>query len=116
MELIQTIRDTPFFQQKVTLEGVEYIFLFRWNQRDGWYLGLQDANRDFIFSPRKLVTGWDLLRAVRWNTSAPQGALLALDGDSSGVKPGFLELATSEGDGRISLVYVTEAERIAAGV
>lgn len=116
MQAIPTLRDTPFYTQKVTLDGKEYTFRFEWNQRNGWFLGLEDAD-GVIFDPRKIVIGWDLLRPVRWNTRAPQGALLALDRTGELDRIGYSDMSTSfdANDGPVLLAYITEAERAAFG-
>jgi len=116
MQLIKTLKRKAFFDARATLDDREYTLQFQWNQRDGWYLGMLDANGNTLFSPRKLVLDWDILRSLRWNDAVPQGSLIAVDLESSGVKPGYLELATSlsSDDGRVLVVYFTEAERLAS--
>jgi hypothetical protein len=92
--------DTPFFSLRATLEGVEYLFTFRYVQRlDRWYFDLAlAADGTPIWSGIKLICNWDLLGRCVSNTRPP-GSLLAV-GEGS---PGFSEIGQGR---RVQLVYI----------
>ena len=105
MLAIQVPEDTPFWSQRVTLDGREYLLRGEWNQRAGfWYLGVSDAEEDPIVAPRKAVADWDLLKGVT-DSRRPPGALVCVDFSGAGADPGFRDFT-----GRVALVYFTEAE------
>jgi hypothetical protein len=109
MLAIQTPIETPFWTQRVVLDGSEFFVRCEFNQREGrWYLGLADQDESVIFAPRKLVSDWDLLRTIS-DARAPRGALIATDTSGQGLDAGFSDLGV-----RVLLVYFTAAEVEAA--
>lgn len=98
----------PFYSQRVTLDGADYTLSFEWNMRDGWYMGMSDANDEVIFAPRKMVVNWNFLRNVT-DDRKPPGALVLMDQttdeDGRATRPGYLDL-----DQRCVLFYLTASE------
>lgn len=94
----------PFYSQTVNLEGVDYLFEFRWNQRESsWYLAIYQSDETLLCSV-KVVTNWDLLRRFT-DPRLPPGPLFAKAnplGDTT--NPGL----TDFGPGlRVELKYLT---------
>lgn len=105
MEAIQTPTDVAFWTQRVVLDGRTFYLRAEWNQREGhWYIGLSDQDEEIIFSPRKVVADFDLLRQCS-DDRRPGGALLAVDTSGAGLDPAFADL----GD-RVLLTYVSADE------
>lgn len=94
----------PSYTQRVPLDGADYLIEIRWNQRDGWYIGLSDAAGDRIASPRKMVNQWDLLAGVV-DERKPPGKLVLFDSTGELDDPGYEDL-----DQRHFLCYITLAE------
>lgn len=93
--------------QETTLEGVDYVLAFNYNQsEDCYYLSIADANAtdgSFLVPSMKLITGKALLR--RWNGAAtpwPPGEMwpISTSADTSVAKLGEL-------GSRIILLYAT---------
>lgn len=105
MESIQTPSDVAFWTQRVVLDGRTFHLRGEWNQRaSAWFLGLSDQDETVIFSPRKVVADFDLLRQCS-DDRRPGGALMAVDTSGEGADPAFGDL----GD-RVQLVYVSADE------
>lgn len=94
----------PFYTVRMTMDGADFIGRFEWNQRNGWYFGLSDAEEVVIFSPKKLVANRDLLLYCT-DERRPPGVLALWDSTGLGQDPGYEDL-----DQRHKLVYYTEAE------
>ena len=105
IEIDTTFNGESHVEQRVTLDGRDYVLRFDWNQRDGhWFLGIYDPNGSAIITGLKLVANWKLLGA-RTETLRPPGELLVLDLQTPVVDPGFADLGA-----RHVLVYVEQAE------
>jgi hypothetical protein len=101
---IQT--DVNAFTERIQLDGNYYTLTFRWNERAlRWYLDLADGDGAAIASGIALVTGVPLTYHLRATTGMPQGTLVCVDTDESGVDPAFDELGN-----RVKLIYLTEDE------
>jgi hypothetical protein len=91
----------PSYDQRVTLDGVDYILRMRWNQRGGWYCGLRDASSgEDIFSPQHISVDWDMLYGCT-HERRPPGVLLATDTSGQKIAPGYRDM-----DQRVKLVYI----------
>lgn len=93
--------DTPLYTERVTLEAVEYVFRFNWNDREGrWYVDVGDINETWIVVGVKLICNWPIFRRVM-DLRMPPGVVMALDNSNLGGKPpGFYDLGR-----RVSLLY-----------
>lgn len=90
----------PFWNQRTTLSGQDYLLSFQWSQRDGhWFLSLADADNSPIFSGRKLVDSANLFARLL-DPRLPPGALIVLDTQLAGKDPDFSDL-----DSRCLLFY-----------
>lgn len=98
----------PFYSQRVTLDGADYTLNFEWVMRDGWYMGMADANDEVIFYPKKMVVNWNFLRTITDDRKPPGMLKLidqATDEDGRATRAGYFDL-----DQRCVLVYVPAAE------
>jgi len=93
--------DTPLYTQRVTLDGVGYLFRFDWNGREGrWYFDLGDLNESWIVTGIKVIANWPLFRRVS-DPRKPKGDLLAVDfSGMGGEPPDFYDLGR-----RVKLIY-----------
>jgi hypothetical protein len=112
LQILQVPKDKPFFSQRHTLDGQDYLLTFEWNSRSGWYLGLSQGST-VLFYPRKLVVDQDLLQHCRANALCPPGNLFAYDMSGLGRDPGFEDLVSgssaSDLQGRVILSYAPVA-------
>lgn len=99
----------PFFSQRVSLDDQDYTLNLEWSMRNGWYLGIKDANDEVICYPRKLVVQWDFLRNIT-DDRAPPGVLLLIDMSATYTEPDYNSL-----DKRTKLAYIPFAEAVAEG-
>ncbi len=119
MSLLIPLRpDLDAYEETVTLDGVAFDLLFRWNNRDEcWYLSIfdptvtasEDGSRTPILGSLPILTGWVLLAQYRMQ-ERPQGDLFVFDSSGQGLDPGRRDLGS-----RVLLIYYT-ADEIAAGV
>lgn len=94
----------PFFSQRVTLDGTDYVLRLEWNMRHGWEWSLYDANEDPIALGRKLVVAWPLLLGLT-DERTPPGNLIVYDTTGKNDYPGLNDLGA-----RHRLIYLTAAE------
>ncbi len=91
------------YDQRVELDGVEYLFTFRWNaRRERWTFSIDGLDGTPI------LTGQTVSLFVPLNRRAvggPPGAILAVPEDDSRDPPGLLDLGA-----RVKLQYWTAAE------
>jgi hypothetical protein len=80
--------------------------------RSGWYLGLSDASGDAIFSPRKLVEGWNILKCTV-DARKPPGVLAVIDRSGLHAEPGYEELGVRH---ELSYISVEEAAEISSAL
>ncbi len=113
MIILQPTRGKPFFSQKYTFEGSDYILRFEWNSRAGWFLGV-DSFDGPIFHPRALVLRQDLLANHRHDPRCPPGRIVALDLSGADAEPGYEDLATGATiatlTARVILLYIPSDE------
>lgn len=119
---IPTSTELSIYRQTTSLDGRDYIFRFRWNQREGtWFFSLSDAEDDPIVEGVKVIVQLPLLRLVT-DPRKPPGIILALDTQAeetdfsaspktTAQDPGLFELGE-----RVTLLYFTEAEVAELGI
>ena len=100
---LPTDSSSTYYQQGVTLDGLEYLVDFLWADREGcWYISLADQDENPVAGWIKLVVNVSLLRRFR-DDRLPSGVLFCVDmtGQSQDIAaPGDL-------GARVPLVYVT---------
>jgi hypothetical protein len=102
---IPTTPGDPAYTQRTTLDGVEYFFEFRWNERDGaWYMHIADVDEQHIRSGIRIVLRWPLLRRVT-DPRRPPGSIMAIDTSGQDLAPGLNDLGA-----RVKLLYLDAAE------
>lgn len=93
------------YRETITLEGIDYIFHFRWSARaDAWFLDLMDSDGAALFSGKKIVIGIPMFGQSRFS-AVPAGELIFIDTTNRQVEPGPYELG-----GRVLPVYVGPGE------
>lgn len=76
--IIPTSPDDPFYSQTSELNGVDYLLVFLYNQREGaYYLSLKTEDGVEIVSGLKLVCNTPLL-AYHRSANTPPGELMVL--------------------------------------
>ena len=110
---IPTDPGNPNYRQRTVLSGREYVFDFRWSQRESkWYLDLRDATGALLAGCIKLVVNWPLLDAIRGaRPEMPPGELMLIDSRLAPADPGLDELGDV-----VELVYLDPDELADAGV
>jgi len=94
---------SPNFEQVVTLDGVDFVLVFLWNDRSSsWYMETRDTDRNPLAAFRKIVC--DIPFIVMDTTAGlPAGQLWFFTRDGSGTRPGLLDLGQN-----VQLAYIIE--------
>lgn len=109
---IETSTTDYYWVQTTALDGTDYVLSFRYNSRENaYYLQISDTGGDVLLSGVKLVTNFPLFRSVT-DSRLPRGELYALTSTNDDSTAAFGELGRGQ---RVTLVYVSEAELVAAG-
>ena len=96
--------ETPYYTQRVTLDGVDYQIQIDWSVREArWYFSLLDTLGGLICGPIKVMTNWPMLRWYHDREGCPTGEILAVSLSPDDSPPGFLDLGVGR---RCTLVYV----------
>lgn len=97
---IPTLTDgTTAYDQRIELEGVEWLFSFQWNARvDRWFMSINALDGAPVLAGAGVPVG---IRLNRRAVGGPPGDLIAVSETASLEPPGLLEL----GD-RVRLYYV----------
>lgn len=99
-------RALPQYTISVTLEGVPYIFTFKWNVRGAYYtMDLLTSDNTLLVGGIKLVINSIGLIGKFPREGMPPGELLAIDASGNNAPITFDDL-----EERVELVYATEAE------
>jgi hypothetical protein len=102
-QLIDTATDSTYWDQSVTLEGIEYLFEFFWSDRETcYYLNIYDQDENPIALLIRLVIDWRILRRFS-DPRLPPGILALSDTSGAGADIG----ARSDLGARVILFYVT---------
>jgi hypothetical protein len=99
--------DDPFYEMSTTLDGSDYIFEFRHNQREAcWYFSIYLNDRTPLAEGVKITCNRNLLKGYAHHL-LPKGILAAVPNTLDASPPDVDEL----GDGkRVSLIYYSESE------
>jgi hypothetical protein len=102
--LIPTTPGEPFHSSKVRLEGRDFVFQMRWNQREErWYLSILEDDSTPILLGLKLIANWELLGPYRSDPRVPPGRLFAADLTNDHSPPGLDEIGVGK---RVELTYI----------
>lgn len=101
---INTLTDgLTAYDQRTELDGVEYLFTFRWNaRRERWTFSIDGLDGTPILTGQTISLWVPLNRRA---VGGPPGVLMAIPEDDSTDPPGLLELGA-----RVRLYYLTAAE------
>ena len=107
--IVPTQADVPWYRQRTTLDGRDYVMSLRWNERNGnWYMDLHDQDDVPLAVGVKLVANNPLMRSYI-DERLPPGMLMVVDmegnGDVSGRDPGLCHMGV-----RFKLFYYSAAE------
>lgn len=87
---IPVFANVPLYNQRVTLDGVEYLLKLDWTDREQrFYLSIFLTDGTPISTGNKLVANWPLLRKCA-NVNKPPGILIAVDCSPNGGDPPVL--------------------------
>lgn len=100
-QVIPVRSDIPAYSMRCDLSGVEFVLLFRFNDRAGlWFMEVSDSAGEPIRSGIPIVLGLPLLRTCV-DLRRPAGDFIAIDQTNKG-----LDATTQEDFGdRVILVY-----------
>lgn len=101
----------PSQRSRVTLEGVEYVVVLRWSQREErWYLDLFAANGAPLALGLRLALEEPHFRTIRQRPGLPPGELTMFDQRETRAYPTLDELGDV-----VQLIYIDTAHVAASG-
>ncbi len=99
--------EDPFYSYSTTLEGREYLLVFRFNQReDVWYLSIYMPDQTPLVTGIKMLDGANLIQRV--DERLPPGRLFAYSRSRSNTTSGGLQEVSQKA--RVVLAYVSSDE------
>lgn len=108
LEAIRTFED-PFYSMTVSLDGSDYLFEFRYNQRENcWYFDLSLTDGTLLVAGVKVVCSRALLKRFV-DTRLPPGTLFAFANTTDDSPPGLTDLGE---DRRVTLMYSPKDETL----
>jgi hypothetical protein len=106
--IVPVFPSTPLYQERVRLEGRDYILLFDWNNREQrYYLSIFDQDGVPLLLGVKVVSNWGMLGKHHFNPALPPGELIPMDLESGGEPPTFDDFGT-----RVRLFYYESDEDV----
>ena len=106
IEVIRTFED-PFYTMSTTLDGSDFLFEFRYNQReDAWYFDVALTDGTVLVRGVKVICNKPLLQRFA-DSRLPKGTLIAWPNTNTRKAPGLLELGE---DKRVTLLYFSLSE------
>ena len=106
IESLRTFED-PFYTMTVALDGSDYLFEFRYNQRETcWYFDISLSDGTVLVRGVKVVCSYPLLRRFADNR-LPPGTLMGVSNTDDRSPPTLLELGE---DKRVTLIYFSASE------
>ena len=96
----------PLYQERVKLEGRDYIFRFDWsNREERYFMSIKDHDETNRLIGLKVIAKWGFLILTKFNAALPPGDLIAIDLESGGEPPTFNDFGT-----RVKLYYFESTE------
>jgi len=101
--IIPTSTTESWYQETVTLDGVDYVLSFAWSERvRRWYLDIATADGTALRSGLKIVADRPLTQRMT-DDLRPAGELWSFDRKGEGIDPDIRDLGR-----RVFLLYVEE--------
>ena len=95
----------PLYNERVRLEGRDFIFRFDWSNRESrYYMSIKSHDETNLLIGLKVIANWGFLLRHEFNTALPPGELLAID-EAGGEPPTFNDFGT-----RVRLFYFESGE------
>jgi hypothetical protein len=99
------VSDQPHFDFEYVLDGVNYVFEFRWNDRAGeWFFDVRLEDGTDVLSGLKVVLDFPLGARSR-HASRPPGMLIAFDSSGKQAEAGLEDLGS-----RVRILYFDKSE------
>lgn len=96
----------PLYQERIRLEGRDFILRFDWANRESrYYLSIFDQDESPLLLGVKVIANWGLLAKQHHNADLPPGELVAVDLESGGVAPSLDDFGI-----RVRLFYYESTE------
>ncbi len=106
---IPTAVGVPHYTMRCRLDGKDYNFRMKWNERSQrWHMNIYADDETPLVLGIKLVANWPLIRYYQYNPDVPQGALIAVDLSNDGSPPGLYDFGE---DLRVELTYFPVTSR-----
>lgn len=98
----------PLYEERVRLEGRDYVFLFDWHDRSQrYYMSIQDLEGNPLISGVRVLANVGLITRKHFNPNLPPGELFAIDQEQGGVPPSLYDFGT-----RVKLFYFESTEEL----
>jgi hypothetical protein len=98
--------EDPFYSITIPLDGRDFVFDFRYNQREQvWYFSIDLPDGTRLITGVKVVCNTPLI--YKQDERLPPGVLMAISKDADDTPASLLELGPGK---RVELTYATEDE------
>ncbi len=99
--------ENPFYTMSTTLDGTDYVFEFRYSQREScWYFSIFLTDGTLLTAGVKVICQRSLLSRFS-DVRLPAGSLVAFANTADQSPPDLLELGI---DKRVTLVYASPSD------
>lgn len=110
--IVPVFRGEPLYNERVRLEGRDYIFKFDYAGReDRIYMSIFDQDGVELLTGVKVIANWALTSRHLFNAGLPPGTLIPIDLEQDGTPPTLSDFGT-----RVRLFYYSSDEDLTEGV
>lgn len=103
---LPVLQEGPLFGFSVELEGVNYGFTFRWNERSSqWSMDVADGDGNLLVAGIRVVVDVPMLLRYRSIPRLPPGDIVAVDSTDQSRDPDFEDLGR-----RVEVFYISSDE------
>lgn len=100
--LLLSATNHPDTEQVYSLDGANYVFRFRYNERAGaWFLDVATEDGTTLVTGRKVVVSWIIAGLRETSASMMPGHVFALDTSATDTDPTLDDLGT-----RVAIYYL----------
>lgn len=104
--IIPAYTNTPHYQIRVQLEGVDYLLRFDWSAREGrFYMSIYDQDETPLLFNVKVLANASLITRKHYDDRLPPGEIMAVDTESGGIPPSLDDFGE-----RVQLYYFESSE------